>query len=128
MPPLSRVAVVLATAALVTVACAQHATHPPLVFGPMRSDAIPAATDAPEDGEEPCTTDADCVMTNFTDCCTCCTCTKPPYAILHAKLHELEARCESTDCPNDGCNPSRCPPCTTPSSHAVCESGTCVER
>ncbi|CAN5205398.1 hypothetical protein BH09MYX1_BH09MYX1_38390 [soil metagenome] len=97
----------------------------------MRGEAVnhdsPDPNLDPDDGTE-CSTDTDCVMTNFTDCCACCECTKPPYAIAHKKLHATEARCGDTDCALDGCNTKRCPPCTTPSTKAVCEEGSCVER
>jgi hypothetical protein len=81
----------------------------------------------PDDGEE-CTTDADCVITNFTDCCACCECAKPPYAVSHKKLHTLEAKCAATDCSMEGCNTKRCPPCTTPTIKPACDDGTCVAR
>ncbi len=121
----------LAIVLVVAAACAGRQTQPPRVFGPMRGEASPSVDDPnsdPSDGDDVCTTDTDCVMTNFTDCCACCECTKPPYAILHKKLHELEARCADTDCALDGCNTKRCPPCTPPSTKAVCDEGSCVER
>lgn len=120
----------LAIMLVVAAACAGRQTQPPRVFGPMRGEASPDGNDPNVDpaDDDVCTSDADCVMTNFTDCCACCECTKPPYAILHKKLHELEARCADTDCALDGCNTKRCPPCTPPSTKAVCDEGSCVER
>lgn len=114
----------------IVVACSKPPTQPPRFFGPTRGEAVDPNPDPPDPpllGGD-CATDADCVMTNFTDCCACCECTKPPYAIAHAKLHEREARCADTDCPLAGCNTKKCPPCTPTSAKAVCEDGQCVER
>jgi hypothetical protein len=97
----------------------------------MRGEPDPgggALNDDDDGSATECQTDADCVMTNFTDCCACCECTKPLYATAHKKLHEQEARCADTDCALDGCNTKRCPPCTPPTTKAVCEEGSCVER
>ncbi len=127
-----RRALAVAGASLAVVAaCAPAPTQPPRFFGPTRGEPDPSdPPDPPDvpDGDGECKTDADCVMTNFTDCCACCECTKPPYAILHTKLHALEARCADTDCALDGCNTKRCPPCTPPAAKAVCDEGQCVER
>lgn len=126
---------------VVLLAChTARPTQPPVTLGPYT--AADDTDDAPhpvspmrqvsvtddDDDELECTTDADCVITTFTDCCTCCECARPPYAVNHRKLHTLEAQCAIADCSVGGCNTKRCPPCTTPTITPACEDGTCVAR
>ena len=121
----------------VLLACATaRPTQPPRSLGPVTDTSDGAGGDpsapppppANPDDEQECTTDADCVITNFTECCACCECAKPPYATSHKKLHVLEARCATAECSMEGCNHKRCPPCTTPTIKPACEDGTCVAR
>lgn len=127
----------LALGAVLLACHTARPTQPPVTLGPYTAaddDAPgPLATTSPgvdpdADDELECTTDADCVITNFSDCCACCECAKPPYAVSHKTLHTLEARCATADCSMEGCNTRRCPPCTTPTITPACEDGACVAR
>ena len=112
-------------------------TQPPRTLGPFAETDeddpsgpphVPVGASGDVDDEVECATDADCVITNFTDCCACCECAKPPYAVSHKKLHTLQAKCATSDCSMEGCNTKRCPPCTTPTIKPACDEGTCVAR
>jgi len=127
----------LALCAVLLACHTARPTQPPRTLGPFTGDAEdedPGASPPPPnasgdpDDETECTTDADCVITNFTDCCSCCECAKPPYAVSHKKLHTLEARCATVDCSMEGCNTKRCPPCTTPTIKPACQDGACIAR
>ena len=131
--PTGRALFFLGLAAVLLACHTARPTQPPRTLGPFTGDddepdAPPPPPSADPDDATECTSDADCVITNFTDCCSCCECAKPPYAVSHKKLHTLEAKCATVDCSMEGCNTKRCPPCTTPTLKPACDDGTCVAR
>jgi hypothetical protein len=107
------------------LACGPAAAPPPPVAPPPASPD-PAPAEVALTGEDACTSDADCLVSDWPGCCGCAQCRGEPTARSRAGLEKAKDRCKVVRC-RQTCDPAGCPP-TEPIDQftAVCRAGTCA--
>src|SRR5512143_2010285 len=119
---------------LALLACSQPARESTPQTPPPSTPVAPAPEPAPAAPATAiptqCTSDADCVATNFAGCCACPQCSQAePQAVLRAALEHQQAECARTPCHNEAmCGiAGMCPP-GADAAHFVarCRDGACA--
>lgn len=78
----------------------------------------------PSGARASCIADTDCVVTDFTGCCSCCR--SAPHALPKAEADRQTAACATRDCPACADNLTCAPVRSATEYDARCVDGTCA--